>query len=214
MDCSTSGFLVLYSLPKLSQTQVHWVGDAVEPCHPLLPPSPWAFNLCQHQGIFNESDLCIRWPKYQNFSFIINPFNEYSELISLRIDWFDLFAVQGTLESFLQHHNLKALILQCSAFFMVLLSHPFMTTGKTLTIQTFVSKVISLLFNMLSRFVIAFLPRRKVSFTFMATGIICSDFGAQENKTCHCFPLFPLLFAMKWWDQMPWYSLSESWVLS
>ena len=125
-----------------SQSFPKFINPTVSSCVPL-------FSFYQHQGIFNESDLCIRWPKYQNFSFIINPFNEYSELISLRIDWFDLFAVQGTLESLLQHHNLKALILQCSAFFMVQLSHPFMTTGKTiaLTIQTFFSKVMPLLFN-------------------------------------------------------------------
>ena len=109
------------------------------------------------------SQLCIRWPKYWNFSFSISPYNEYSGLVSFRMDWFDLLAVQGTLKSLLQHHSSKASILQCSAFFMVQLSHPYMTTGKTraLTIQIFVDKVMSLLFNMLSRFVIAFLPRSR-----------------------------------------------------
>ena len=109
----------------------------------------------------NESALRIRWPKYWSFSFSISPSNEYSGLISLRIDWFDLLVVQGTLKSLLQHHNLKASILQCSAFFMVQLSHPHMTTGKAiaLTVWSFVGKVISLLFNMPSRFVIAFLSR-------------------------------------------------------
>jgi len=111
----------------------------------------------------NESVLCIRGPKYWSFSFSTSPSNEYSGLISFRIDWLDLLAVQGTLKSLLQHHSSKASILGHSAFFMVLLSHPYMTTGKTiaLTICTFVSKVMSLLFNMLSRLVIAYLPRSK-----------------------------------------------------
>ena len=111
----------------------------------------------------NESALCIRWPKYWNFSFKISPSNEHSDLISFRMDWLDLLAVQRTLKSLLQHHSSKASILQCSAFFTVQLSHPYMTTGKTivLTRQTFVGKVMSLLFNMLSRLVITFLPRSK-----------------------------------------------------
>ena len=111
----------------------------------------------------NESALCIRWPKYWSFSFSISPSNQYSGLISFRINWFDLPAVQGILKSLLQHHHLKALILQCSAFFIDQLSHPYVTTRKTiaLTRQTFVGKVMSLLFNMLSRFVKAFFPRNK-----------------------------------------------------
>ena len=111
----------------------------------------------------NESVLHIRWPKYYSFSFSIRPSNEYSGLIYFRVDWFDLFAVQGTLKSLLQHHSLKASILQCSAFFIVQLSHPYRTTRKTtaLTRWTFDNKVISLLFNMLSRLVITFLPRSK-----------------------------------------------------
>jgi len=109
------------------------------------------------------SRLCIRWPKYWSLSFSISPSNEYSGLISFRMDWFDLLAVQGTLKSLLQHHSSKASFLQHSAFFIVQLTHPYLITGKTiaLTIQTFVSKVMFLLFNMLSRFVIAFLPRSK-----------------------------------------------------
>ena len=125
-------------------------------CHPLLLlpsifPSIRVFS--------NELALCLRWPKYWTFSFSISPFSDYS----IRMDWFDLLAVQGTLKSLLQHHSSKASILQCSAFFMVPLSHPYMTTGKTiaLTRRTFVGKVMSLLFNKLSRFVIAFLPRSK-----------------------------------------------------
>ena len=126
----------------------------------------------------NESALHIRWPKYWHFSFNISPTNEHPGLISFRMDWLDLLAVQGTLKSLLQHHSSKASILWCSAFFLVQLSHPYMTAGKTiaLTRQTFVGKVMSLLFNTLLRFVITFLPR-SVSFNFMATVTICSDFG-------------------------------------
>ena len=146
----------------------------------------------------NESVLCIRWPKYWSFSFSIIPSSEYSKLISFRMDWLDLLAVQGTLKSLLQHHSSKASILQLSAFFMVQLSHPYMTTGKTiaLTRWTFVSKVMSLLSNMLSRLVIAFLPRSKHFFNFIAAVTICGDFGAQENSLS-LFAFFPHLFAMK-----------------
>jgi len=129
-------------------------------CHPLLlPPS-----IFPSLRVFsNESVLCIRWPEYCSFSFSVSSSNEYSGLISFRMDQLDLLAVQGTLKRLLQHHSSKASILQCSAFFIVQLSHPYMTTGKTiaLTRQTFVGKVMSLLFNMLSRLVIAFLPRSK-----------------------------------------------------
>ena len=127
-------------------------------CPLLLPPSIFP----SIRVFYSESVLHIRWPKYWGFSFSTSPFNKYSEFISFRVDWFDL-AVQGTLKSLLQHHNLKASILQHSAFFMVKLSHPYMTTGKTvaLTIWTFAGKAISLLFNTLPRFVIAFLPRSK-----------------------------------------------------
>ena len=137
-----------------------WWSNHLILCHPLLLlpsifPSIWVFSI--------ESVLRIRWPKYWSFNFSISPSNEYSGLISFRVDWFGLLAVQGTLRSLLQHHSSKASIIQCSAFFMVQLSHPYMTTGKTiaLTRQTFVGKVMSLLFNTLSRFVIAFLPRKK-----------------------------------------------------
>ena len=127
-------------------------------CHPLLllPPIPPSITVFS-----NESTLCIRWPKDWNFSCSITPSNEHPGLISFRMDWLDLLAVQGTFKNLLQHHSSKALILQFSAFFTVQLSHPYMTTGKTiaLTRQTFVGKVTSLLFNMLSRLVITFLPR-------------------------------------------------------
>ena len=124
----------------------------------------------------NESVLRIRWPKYWSFSFSISPSNEYSGLISFRMDWLDLLAVQGTLKSLLQHHSSKASILRCSAFFMVQLSHPYMTTRKTtpLTRRTFVGKVMSLLFNVLSGLVLTFLPRNK-RLNFMAVVTICSD---------------------------------------
>ena len=124
-------------------------------------PSPPALNLSQHRSLSNESVLCIKWQKYWSFSFSISLPNEYSELISFRMDWLDLLAVQGTLKSFLQYHNSKASILQCSAFFIIQLSHPYLATGKiiALTRWTFVGKVIYLLFNMLSRLVITPLPR-------------------------------------------------------
>ena len=137
------------------------------------------------------------------FSFSISPSNEYSGLISFRIDWLDFPVVQMTLKSLLQHYSPKAPILWCSAFFIVQLSHPYMTTGKIigLTRWTFVSKVMSLLFNMLSRLVTGFLTRSKC-FNFMVEITICSDYGAQENSLS-LFLLFPHLFAMKRWDQMP-----------
>ena len=148
-------------------------------CHPFL----LLLSIFLSIRVFsNESILCIRWPKYWSFSFNISPSNEYSGLISFRMDWLDLLAVQRTLKSLLQHHSSKAPILQCSAFFMVQLSHPYMTTRKTivLTKWTFVGKVMSLLLNMLSRLVITFLPRSKC-LNFMAAITICSDFGAQKK---------------------------------
>jgi len=184
-------------------------------CHPLLLlpsvlPSIRIFSI--------ESAFHIRWPKYWSFNFSISPSNEYSWLISFRIDWFDLFAVQGTLQSLLQHHNLKASIHWHSDFFMVQLSYPYMTTGQTTTviIWTFVGKVTSLLLNMVSGFVIAFLPRSKyLLISWLLISItVCSDFGAQENKICHSFHFSLHLFATKWWDQMPWSWFFECWVLS
>ena len=134
MDCSTPGFPVHHQLPKLAQTHVHRVSDAIQLSHPLSP-------LCLLPAVFssirvfsNESVLCIRWPKCWSFSFSISPSNEYSELISFRIDWWDLLALQGTLKSLLQHHSSRASILQHSALFIVQLSHPYMTTRKTITL--------------------------------------------------------------------------------
>ena len=151
-------FTTSQSLHKLMSIESVMSSNHLILCHPL-PLLPSAFPCIR---VFsNESGLCIRWPKYWSFSFSVSPSNECSGLISFRIDWFDLLAVQGILTSLLQHHSWKAAILWCSAFFMVQLSHLYMTTGKniTLTVQTFVSKVMSLLFNMLSEFVIPFLSR-------------------------------------------------------
>ena len=163
MDCSKPGFSVHHQHPEPTQTHVHHVGDTIQSSHSLLSPSSLAFNLSSIRVFSNELVLCIRWPKYWSFSFNISPSNEHPGLISFRMDWLDLLAVQGTLKSLLQHHSSKASILQHSAFFILQLSHPYMTTGKTiaLTRRTFVGKVMSLLFNMLSRFVITFLPRSK-----------------------------------------------------
>ena len=129
-DCSTPGLPVHRQLLEFTQTHVLRVGDAIQPSHPLSSPSPPAFNLSQHQVFSNKSALRIRWPKYWSFSFSISPSNEYSGLISFRIDSLDLLAVQGTLKSLLQHHSSKASILRCSAFFIIQLSHPCMTSRK------------------------------------------------------------------------------------
>ena len=163
MNRSVPGLPVHHQLPESTQTHVHWVSDAIQPSHPLSSPSPPAPNPSQHQGLFNESSLHIRWSKYCGFSFNISPSDEHPRLICFRLDWLDSIAVQGTLKSLLQHHSSKASVLQCSAFFIVQLSHPYMTTGKTvaLTRWNFVSKVMSLLFNMLSRLIKAFFPRSK-----------------------------------------------------
>ena len=140
--------------PGAYSNSVHWVGDAIQPSHPLSSPSPPAFNLSQHQGLSQRVILHIRWPKYWSFSFSNSPSNEYSGLISFRMDWLDFLAVQGTLKSLLQHHSSKLSILWRSAFFIVQLSHPYMTTGKTtaLTKWTFVDQVMFMLFNMLSSY--------------------------------------------------------------
>ena len=163
MNHSTLGLPVNHQLQELTQTHVHHVSDTIQPshlCHPLLllpqvPPSNRVFS--------NESTLCMRWPKYWSFSFSICPSSEHPGLISFRMDWLDLLAIQGTFKSFLQHQSAKASIFQCSAFFKVQISYPFMTTAKTiaLTRQTLFGKVMSLFYNTLSRLVITFLPRNK-----------------------------------------------------
>ena len=141
MSCSMPGFPVHHQLPEFAQTHVHQNGNAIQPSSPLLSPSPPTFNLSQHQGFSNESVLHIRWSKYWSFS--ISPSSEHSGLISFRIEWFDLLAVQGTLKSLLQYHSSKSSIFWCSVSFMVQLLHPYMTTGKTmaLTRWTFVGKL-------------------------------------------------------------------------
>ena len=157
---------------------------------PPIPPSIRAFS--------NESTLRMRWPKYWSFSFSISPSNEHPGLISFRMDWLDLFAVQGTLKSLLQHHSSKASIFQCSAFFTVQLSHPYMTTGKTIALnrQTFVGKVMSVLFNILSKLVINFLPRRKrllISWLQSPSAVILEP----KKKSVTLLTLFLHLFPMK-----------------
>ena len=153
--------LTITNSPKSTQAHFHWVGDTIQPSHPLSSPSPPAPISPSIRVFSNEATLCLRWPKYWSFSFSISPSNEHPRLICSRMGRLDLLAVRGTLKNLLQHHSSKASILQHSAFLIVQLSHPYMTTGKTiaLTRQTFVGKVMSLLFNMLSRLVITFLPR-------------------------------------------------------
>ena len=178
--------------------------ESIMPCNHLILYDPLFPSISIFPSIrffSNESALRIRWPNYRSFSFNISPSKEYSGLISFRVDWLVLLAIQGTPKSLLQHNNSKAPILWYSAFFIVQLSHPYMTTGKiiTLTRQSFVAKIMSLLFNMLSRLVITFLPRSKpllISWLQSPSAVIL------EPKKLS-LPLFPHLFAMKWWDWMP-----------
>ena len=161
------------------------------PCHPLLLLTSIFPSI---KVFFNESAFRISWPKYWSFSFTISPSNEYLGLISFRMDWLDLLAIQGTLKSLLQHYSSKAPILQCLAFFIVQLSHPYMTTGKTiaLTRRTFIGKVMSLLFNMLSRLVITFLPRSKsllISWLQSPSAVILEP-KRIKSASFHCFPIY------------------------
>ena len=180
---------LLWSLLKLMSIESLVPSNHLILCCPLLLP-PSIFPSIR---VFSkESVRQIRWPKYWSFSFSIRPFSEYSGLISFRMDWLDLLPGQGTLKSLIQHHSSKALIFQCSAFFIVQLSHPIMTTGKTiaLTRRTFVGKVMSLLFNMLSRLVITFLPRSKrllISWLQSPSAVILEP---PKNKVSHCFPIY------------------------
>ena len=192
MNCSTPGLPVHQQLPEFTQTHVHRVRDAIQPSHPRSDPSPPAPNPSQHQSLFQWSTLCMRWPKYWSFGFSISPSNENPGLISFRMDWLDLLAVQGTLKSLLQHHSSKASILWCSTFFTVQLLYPYMTTGKiiALTRRTLVGKVMSLLLNMLSRLVITFLPRSKhllISWLQSPSAVILEP---PKNKVSHCFPIY------------------------
>ena len=163
MNRSTSGLPVHHQLPESTQTHVHWVHNAIQASHPVSSPSPPAFNLSQHQGLFHWISLSHQVALVSELQLQHQSFSEHPGLISFRMDWLDLLAVQGTLKSLLQHHNSKASILQRSAFFIVQFSHPYMITGKTIALTRWisVSKVMSLLFNKLSRFVTAFLPRSK-----------------------------------------------------
>ena len=158
----------------------------------LLPPIPPSIKVFS-----NESALGMRWPKYWSFSFSIHPSNERPGLISFRMGWLDLFAVQGALKNLLQHHSSKASILWCSAFFIVQLSHPYMTAGKTIALarQTFVGKVMSLLFDVLSRLVIAFLPRSKrllISWLQSPSAVILEPQKIKSDTVFHCFPIYLL----------------------
>ena len=193
MDCSTPGIPLPHYLLEFAQTHVQ-VGDTIQPPHPLSSTSPT--SIFPSIRVFsNESVLPIRWPKYWSFSFNISPSNEHPGLISFRMNWLDLLALQGTLKSLLQHHSSKASILRCSAFFIVQLSHPYMTTGKTiaLTRWTFVGIVMPLLFNMLSRLVTAFLPRSNhllISWQQSPSAVILE----HKKIKCHCFHSFPSIF--------------------
>ena len=194
-------FTISRSLLKLMSIESVMPSNHLILCRPLLLTSVFPTI----RVFSNESALHIKWPKYWSSGFSISPSNEYSGLISFRIDWFDILAIQGTLNSLLQHHTSKALSLWHSAFFMFQLSYPYMTTGKTitLTVWTFVGKVMSLLFNMLSRLVIVFLPRSKhllVSWLQSPSAVILEP----KKISLLLFPLFPRLFAMRWWDWMPW----------
>ena len=207
MDCSTLGLPVHHQLPELVQimsVELVMPSNHLILYHPLLLPSIFP----SIRVFSNESALHIRWPKYRSLNFSISPFNECSGLISFRIVRFDLLAVQGNLKSLLQHHSLKTSILWCLTFFMVQLSHPYTTI--TLTRWTFVGRVMSLLFRMLSRFVITFLLRSK----YLLISGDCNAVILKSKKIVCQFPLFLHLFAMKWWDRMPWSWFSECWVLS
>ena len=209
MDYSMPGFPDLHYLPEFAQTHVPWVSDAFQSSRSLSPPSP-ALNLCQHHGLFQWVGSLHQVTKILALQFQLQSFQWVFWLISFRIDWFDLFAVQGTLKSILQNHSLKASALQCSAFFMVQFSHPYLTPGKTiaLTIWTFVGKVTSVLFNTLARFCHSFSFKEQESFIFLAAVniTIYREFGAQENKVCHCFHCFRIY--LPWRDGTGCHSLS------
>ena len=215
MNRSTPGLPVHHQLPEFNQTHVNRVSDAIQPSHPLSSPSPPAPNPSQHQSLFQWVNSSHEVAKVLEFQLQHQSFNEYSGLISFRIDWLDLPAVQGSLKSLLQHHSSKASYFWHLAFIIVQLSYPYMTTGKTiaLTRQTFVGKVMSLLFKYAIQVGHIFSSKEQASFNFMAAVTICSDLGAPKIKSV-LFPLFPHLFAMKWWDKMPWSSFSECWALS
>ena len=203
MDCRMPGIPLNQQLPEFTKTHDHWVSDAIQISHSLSSPSPpafpWSFfpmiSIFPMIRVFsNESVFHIKWPKYWNFSFSISPSKEYSGLISFMMDWLGLLAVQGTLKSLLQHHSSKASILWSSAFLILQLSQPCMTTGKiiALTRRTFLGKVMTLLFNILSRLVITFLPRSKrllISWLKSSSAVILEP----PKISLPLFPLFPYL---------------------
>ena len=205
MDCRTSGFPITNSQSLLKLMSIELVmpsNHLILFCHLLLLPSIFP----SIKVFSNESVIHIRWPKYWSFSFSISPSNAYSGLISFRMDWLDLLAVQGTLKSLLQHHSSKASILQRSAFFTVQLSHPYMTTGKSiaLTRRTFVGKVMSLLFNMLSSLVITFLPRSKrllISWLLSPSAVILVPPKIKSLTVSIVSP--SISHEVMGWDQMP-----------
>jgi len=201
------GLPVHHQLPEFTQTHVHWVGDAIQPSHPLSSPSS-AFNPSQYHGLCKWVSSSQQMAKVLEFQLQHQSFQWIFKLISFRMDWLDLLAVQGTLKSLLQHHSSKASILWHSAFFTAQLSHPYMTTRKTiaLTRQTFDGKVMSLLFNMLSMLVIAFLPRSKhllISWLLSPPAVILET---PQNKVSHCFHYFPIY--LPWSDVVGCHDLS------
>ena len=197
MNRSMPGLPVHHQLPEFTQTHVHRVSDAIQPSHPLLSPSPPAPIPPSIRVFSNESTPRMRWPKYWSFSLSISPSNEHPGLVSFRMDWLDLLAVQGTRKSLLQHHSSKASILRHSTFFTVQFSHPYVTTGKNiaLTRWTFVGKVISLLFNMLSMLVITFLPKNKrllISWLKSPSAVIWEPPKIKSDTVSTVSHLFPM----------------------
>ena len=195
MDCSTWDLPVHHQLLEFTQTHVLWVSVAIQPFHPLSSPSPPPCNLSQYQDLFQWVSSSHQVAKVLEPRLSISPSKEHSGLISFRMDWFDLLAVQGTLKNLLQHHSSKSSILRHSAFFIVQLSHPHMTTGKTiaLTRRIFAGKVMSLLFNMLSRLVIPFLPRRKcllISWLQSPSAVILEPPKNKVYQSFHCFSIY------------------------
>ena len=182
---STPGLPVHHQLPEFTQTHVHWVGNAIQASHPLLSPSPPALNLSQRQDLVQWVGSSHQVAKVLEFQLQHHPTSEHPGLISFRMDWLDLLAVQGTFKSLLQHHSSKASILQCSVFFIVQLSHPYMTTGKTIVLirRTFIDKVMSLLFNMLTRLIITFLPgSQSVNSVAQSCPTLCDPHESQHSR--------------------------------
>jgi len=202
MDCSMTGLPVHHQLLEFTQTHVHWVSDAIQPSHPLWTHSPPAFNFSQLQGLFKWVNSLHQVAKVLEFQLQHQSFQWI-----FRTDFLlDLLAVQGTLKSLLQHHSSKASILHHSAFFIVQLSHPYMTTGKTIALNrwTFVRKIMSLLFNMLPRLVLTFLPSSKCLLISWLQSPSAGIFGSSQKIKSVTVSIVSPPFAMKWWDWMPW----------